>query len=145
MTSQVEALVTDILNTYVAVMLRIRGSNLLHTEELTSGKTKDDFCTYCQNISNQLQWLSLTISRPQSHKSIKVPLINYFHSSIINIFNQFWGLQVSHSTLQWGQIIVRVYFLTFQLDFTHSVFQNHNCPFVSKLNTHNLQHTITIS
>ena len=100
---------------------------------LTSVKTKDDFCTYCQNFST-LQWLSLTASRLQSYKSIKVHLINYYNCSII--FFLFWGLQVSHTTLQWGQIIVRAS-LTFQLDLTHSVFQNHNyCPLVSKLNTH---------
>ena len=78
-------LVTDILNTYVAVMLCIRGWNLLHTEELTSVQAKNDFCTYCQNVS-KLQWLSLTTSRPLKHKSIKVPLINYDNISIIFFF-----------------------------------------------------------
>ena len=124
---------TDISNTYVAVMLSIRGWNLLHTEELTSVQAKNDFCTYCQNVS-KLQWLSLTTSRPLTHKSIKVPLINYDNISIIFFFFEFWGLQVSHSTLQWGQIITIVRaFLTFQLDFKHSVLQNHNRPFYSFL------------
>ena len=131
MISQVEGLVTDILNTYVlAVMLSIQGWNLLHTEELTSVQTKDDFCTYCQNLS-KLQWLLLTPSLPQSHKSIKVPLTkNYNTSIIIIIFFILGATSLTYSnTLQWGQIIMRAS-LTFQLDFTHiSVFQHHNIKF----------------
>ena len=130
MISQVEGLVTDILNTYVlAVMLSIKGWNLLNTEDLTSVQTKDDFCTYCQNLS-KLQWLLLTPSLPQSHKSIKVPLTNNYNTSIIILFFILGAASLTYSnTLQWGQIIMRAS-LTFQLDFTHiSVFQHHNIKF----------------
>ena len=95
MISQAEGLVTDILNTYVlAVMLTIKGWNFLNTEELTSVQTKDDFCTYCQNFS-KLQWLLLTPSLPQSHKSIKVPLTNNYNTSRI-IFYFYFGGYKSH-------------------------------------------------
>ena len=130
MISQVEGLVTDILNSYVlAVMLSIKGWNLLNTEDLTSVQTKDDFCTYCQNLS-KLQWLLLTPSLPQSHKSIKVPLTNNYNTSIIILFFILGATSLTYSnTLQWGQIIMRAS-LTFQLDFTHiSVFQHHNIKF----------------